>query len=138
MKKKKCNTCGITKDVSCFSRKSKNKDKLQTKCKECQNEYHKEHYLQNRTKYLQKAKNRTQELREWFAKHKESLKCARCPESHPACLQFHHRDPSQKDGNVSTFVTRDHKGKLAILNEISKCEVLCANCHAKKHYRSVG
>jgi len=134
MKKKKCNTCGKTKSASCFSKKSKNKDGLQTKCKECQNKYHKEHYAKNRDSYIKKARLREQELRLWFFEYKTKLKCSRCGESHPACLQFHHKDPSEKDENISTLVTCSHKSKAAILKEISKCIVLCANCHAKEHF----
>ena len=60
-------------------------------------------------------------------------KCNRCSENHPATLQFHHTDP-----NVKEFCLSDaHKNgwnDQRILDEIAKCEILCANCHAKEHW----
>ena len=70
---------------------------------------------------------------EWLREYKSALKCARCPESHPACLQFHHKDPAQKDMAVSNAVRSWSQKRL--MEEIEKCEVLCANCHAKEHYQ---
>lgn len=53
---------------------------------------------------------------------KASAGCMRCPEKHPACLQFHHR------GVVL-------KMPIAVIeSEMAKCDLLCANCHAKLHW----
>lgn len=57
--------------------------------------------------------------------------CVRCEESHPACLDFHHRDPSTKDADIATI---RRFGVKRLLAEIAKCDVLCANCHRKHHY----
>ncbi len=56
--------------------------------------------------------------------------CARCPEKDLACLDFHHRDRSDKLGHLGV-VRRFSKAR--ILAEIAKCDVLCANCHRKHH-----
>lgn len=58
-------------------------------------------------------------------------KCARCPETHPWCLEFHHRDPKTK-----LFLPNAAKKRSlgALLAEIAKCDVLCSNCHRKLHY----
>ena len=62
----------------------------------------------------------------------KSSGCLRCGESHPACLDFHHRDPASKIYAV-TDATRFWKlEKLA--KEIEKCDVLCANCHRILHW----
>jgi hypothetical protein len=57
-----------------------------------------------------------------------------CGISHPAVLQFHHRNKAEKKMAVSAIVSRASNLKQ-ITNEIKKCEVLCANCHAKRHWR---
>lgn len=62
------------------------------------------------------------------------IKCLRCEETHPACLDFHHRDPKKKFDSVASMVSRGFRIK-AILKEISKCDVLCSNCHRKEHLR---
>lgn len=47
-------------------------------------------------------------------------------------FQVHHKDPSQKEFIINTRTLNNYAwGK--ILTEISKCELLCANCHFIKH-----
>lgn len=76
---------------------------------------------------------RKEKLREWFRELKRGLKCARCSENHPACLDFHHRDRNSKLYTVS-YMAGMGKSKPRILEEIAKCDILCANCHKKLHY----
>lgn len=71
-------------------------------------------------------------IRAWYAELKSALVCKRCSETHPACLQFHHPDPTQKETSICDAVRRCW-GRERILVELAKCEVLCANCHAKHH-----
>jgi hypothetical protein len=59
--------------------------------------------------------------------------CKRCGESHPACLQFHHIDPSTKVDRVNRLLAQT-KSLEKVKIEISKCELLCGNCHAKEHW----
>lgn len=58
------------------------------------------------------------------------IECVRCDETDKACLQFHHRDPSRKIANVIALASQ---GKKRIMEEIAKCDVMCANCHLKSH-----
>lgn len=74
----------------------------------------------------------TRKLEE-FKKIKSNLKCEKCGENHTACLEFHHLDPTKKDGNVSQLAKSFSTKRL--LEEISKCVILCANCHRKEHYK---
>ena len=56
--------------------------------------------------------------------------CVRCGESDLACLDFHHRDPSEKEGHIGHI----RRFSVERINaEIAKCDVLCANCHRKHH-----
>lgn len=75
-------------------------------------------------------------LREWLDGIKAGLQCSRCPENHPACLDFHHEDPAGKDFSMGDAI-RKRISKTAILAEIEKCIVLCANCHRKEHSNNV-
>jgi len=77
---------------------------------------------------------RRRALAAWFGEIKSQLACRQCGESHPACIQFHHRDPSAKEISLSDAV-RKGWGRNRILDEAAKCEVLCGNCHAKHHAR---
>lgn len=78
------------------------------------------------------ARIRLLEKKKWFLDYKKTLKC-KCGESHPACIEFHHRNPKKKDDCVSNMALRGYS-KKRILKEIAKCDVMCANCHAKLHY----
>lgn len=84
-----------------------------------------------------KAMNR-KDMRAWWQRrqkflqsYKASKGCKRCPEKHPATLDFHHRDPRKKEFNIAAGPTSMKR----LLAELKKCIVLCANCHRKEHYR---
>jgi hypothetical protein len=56
--------------------------------------------------------------------------CRQCGEADPACLDFHHRDPSHKIFSVAFLVAQGYSLER-IMAEIEKCDLLCANCHRK-------
>lgn len=68
----------------------------------------------------------------WLDEYKQTLKCELCSESEACCLEFHHKDPEQKDLAIAEAV---HNGWSIerLKTEIAKCAVLCANCHRKVH-----
>lgn len=71
-----------------------------------------------------------------FRLMKSSLKCSKCPENHIACLEFHHLDSKTKSGNIGQLARKWCLKRL--MEEISKCIILCANCHRKEHYTEDG
>jgi hypothetical protein len=110
-------------------------------------EYSRGYYQKNRELILAKSKIYGKENRKenrerlktirkkraaWFAKLKCGLRCKDCGESHPACLDFHHRNPKEKLGNIS-FIVTSAWSEQRILKEIAKCDILCVNCHRKLH-----
>ena len=69
---------------------------------------------------------------QWFDLMKSKLFCSVCGENDVACLDFHHKDPAQKEINVSCM--RYSSYSIArIQREIDKCIILCANHHRKLH-----
>ena len=55
--------------------------------------------------------------------------CAVCGyDRHPAALQFHHRDPSEKRFAVASRSTRSLE---TLREEARKCVLLCPTCHAE-------
>ena len=132
-------TCSICKndlpETSEFfaSRKRKTKISFQGVCRKCQKEYRKNHYEINKAKYISKASINKKVFVTWFEDLKKELQCEKCGEKRHWVLDFHHNDPSKKDGNVSSFSRKGNKKKL--LEEIKKCKVLCANCHRDFHYK---
>ena len=64
---------------------------------------------------------------------KLTIGCAQCGfNKHPAALQFNHIK-EDKLFNISQDVKRKWED---IINEIAKCEVLCANCHSIHSYEN--
>ena len=60
----------------------------------------------------------------------KTVGCACCGEKDTVCLDFHHYDPSEKEFNLSTALT---KPVNKLIEEASKCVVVCSNCHRKIH-----
>lgn len=83
-----------------------------------------------RDRKLQAAKKYRQEIKEFVNSFK--IMCMRCGENHPACLVFHHKDPTQKLFDIAAGIAAGY-GKEKLRSEITKCSVLCANCHRKLH-----
>jgi hypothetical protein len=103
------------------------KEEKNAKWREC---YYKVGY----SKYVvRKNRIRVQKLKEWFIKYKEQLKCKNCGETHIACLDFHHKNPKEKEINLSSAIYRKWSIKR-ITAELEKCEVLCCKCHRIYHY----
>lgn len=102
--------------------------------------YWNEWYERNKHRKDYKAKDQAtkkrirKERRVWFQDLKKTLKCNKCPESDWRTLDFHHKDPSEKDWEVANMV-RSGWSQKTILEEMEKCEVLCSNCHRKEHWK---
>jgi len=58
-----------------------------------------------------------------------------CGEPDPVVLEFDHRDPNEKRIGISSMLT---SSKEAILAEIAKCDIRCANCHRRSTAKRFG
>jgi hypothetical protein len=132
--KKVCYNCKEEKDISEFHKNPKKKDGVNSTCKDCRRIYHKEHYENNKTEYLSNHKRRKIVHRTWLDDYKKALVCEICNEDRWWVLDFHHIDPKHKDIAVGTAVNKGWSIER-IKNEISKCKILCSNCHRDFHYQ---
>lgn len=71
METKKCTCCGQVKPISEFSKKSRNKDGLDTNCKSCRNAKNKKYRDENKEKFNAKRKEYYQENREHILEQKK-------------------------------------------------------------------
>lgn len=101
-------------------------------CRSCQTRYSKQHYKKNLANYKYRDASRRRFIRNVVLEIKKSSSCERCGFSNYLALQFHHKDPSNKRFSISN-AARDCGEINKVLEEINKCEVLCANCHAIHH-----
>ena len=61
--------------------------------------------------------------------------CNDCDNVFPFCvMEFDHIDPTTKKFSISDGITRVSMEKL--LEEISKCDCICTNCHRLRTYRT--
>jgi len=110
---KKCNCCNIEKDLSEFFKQNKKKSGYYSQCKSCT--------------YAVQKKRRDYML-ELVKRYKMKKGCEECGyKGHFAALHLDHLDPSKKYLAVSSMQTHTIS---KVKNEIRKCRVLCANCHA--------
>jgi hypothetical protein len=109
---KECGMCGLVLPVKGnFRYKGVDKRRLQGYCSRCL--------------YLF-------QMRRWNSQKVKAIaylggKCKRCGSvDHPACFDFHHRDPSIKEVDWSKLRIRSWD-KIKI--ELDKCDLLCCRCH---------
>ncbi len=121
MNVKECRRCLVSKKLEVFS-------KNQTWCKACRAEY----YQQEKQRALERNRINKEKLRQWIRTQKLSVGCSFCGYNKcAAALDYHHPNPD-KEGGVGNAV-RNGWSRSRIENEISKCMVLCANCHRELH-----
>jgi hypothetical protein len=80
--------------------------------------------------YLAHVRDERRKKKEWLDALK--VKCSRCEQAHVACLEFHHRNPAEKDFLLSVGVAKYSLKRLQA--EVDKCEVICSNCHRIHHW----
>lgn len=129
---KRCCRCKESLPLDRFKSRAKSKDGLQGQCIDCQKIYRRLHYVKNRKKYIAKARVWDKKFVKWYKEYKSKFSCVQCGENHPACIHFHHHN-NDKDKEVAVFAQKS--SKKGVIKEIAKCTPLCANCHAKLHWK---
>jgi hypothetical protein len=134
----KCRQCEEVKEDDAFAYRDKKRGKRQTLCRECKTSYNKEWYRQNSDTHKLAVAATSIVIRErnkqWLQNLKKDLQCLKCGESDPACLDLHHRNPAGKDMSLGSAISRGWS-LAGLQSELEKCDVLCANCHRKHHYK---
>jgi hypothetical protein len=104
------------------------------KRKQKSREYNKRWYEKNRKQHQASVnKNRTRYRNEWQA-FKATLSCSHCGFSHPAAIDFHHVDRTDRRPVNALAANNAYK---QVYEEIKKCIPLCANCHRIHHFEEL-
>jgi predicted Fe-S protein YdhL (DUF1289 family) len=131
-----CTKCELPKEIEDFNWRSKTKGTRQSICRECQNKAGAEHYKNNSSDYKKRARQFKAALKAKFAEWLLDKYCVDCGENDPVVLDCDHvRGEKKSDISVMLNDTRPWE---AILEELSKCEVKCSNCHRKKTAKQFG
>ena len=127
----KCYRCGELKPVEEFSWRRKAKGQRDSFCRPCRSAYGKEHYEKNRERYIEQAGKRrlNRERTLFFIEFFKAHPCVDCGEGDPVVLDFDHVGDDKLFNVGQAFRDRNWQ---SILDEIEKCEVVCANCHRRR------
>ena len=94
--------------------------------------FSRQRYLK-RTRYARKKK-KIEKNREWIYRLKAETPCADCKQNFPPyVMEFDHLNPEDKLGDISHMY---HMSPARIQAEISKCDIVCSNCHQIRTYLS--
>lgn len=124
---KKCTKCAAEKQLSAFNRK---KGGYSSWCKACHCAFSSTHYDSNKNYYKNKARKYNDQIKKTHRELMRDMKrvpCADCGNRFPVvAMDFDHLSSSKKLAPVSKLLGHNKK---VLLTEISKCEVVCSNCH---------
>jgi hypothetical protein len=124
---KRCSKCKRELATTEFNKRTAAPDGLQPKCRECSREWHRTNReARNRQIHARQRAIRStlfDQLREYLLGHP----CVDCGQRDLLVLEFDHIG-DDKTMNVSKMMRLEERWPR-ILDEIAKCEVVCANCH---------
>lgn len=141
-----CFKCKEAKPHAEFNKRAQNKDGYHYSCRSCINsdraqtrktqieagitprndQWNKE----NRNKINTVRTERRRIIRDYIRSLKAGKPCVDCGGVFPpTCMDWDHREPSDKEFNICGTATRELYDNDKILSEIAKCDLVCANCH---------
>jgi hypothetical protein len=136
-----CTKCGGSEPKVTFAAQRR-------QCKECRKGYLREYYAKNETYFADYRHENAKKIGQKSvrcqqrSKHErynsiqilKSAPCQDCSRSFPFyVMDFDHRDPSLKVAGISTMV-KTYVPWPKVLEEIAKCDLLCACCHRLRTY----
>jgi hypothetical protein len=134
---KLCNHCGQEKAIDQFNWRWKAAGIKQSTCRDCQNRQKSDWYERNKEEHnantQQRKVERRVETQAYIWEYLSTHPCVDCGETDPVVLEFDHVRGVKK---ASVTMMAHHGYQLsAIMEEIEKCVVRCANCHRRRTYK---
>lgn len=141
MRVRRCQPCGGWFPLAAFAWRRVDRGLRDTYCYACRAAYKRRHYAANRERYIRDARARqAREIPRRLAlllRYLEEHPCADCGERDPVVLEFDHT--GEKRFSISSGVRdRNWDEVLEEIEEIERCDVVCANCHRRRTYRRAG
>lgn len=137
---KQCVHCREFKPLDEFSWNNKLLGRRQKHCRDCMRKFNRESYERRSPERKQQVREeqerKKQEARQFVWDYLSTHPCVDCGESNPVVLEFDHVR-GRKTKAVSDMV-RGGFSLARIQQEISRCEIRCANCHRIKTHKERG
>ena len=104
-------------------------------CRGCRNAYDRRYYAERgRAKRRARQRARIDSERAWMVELKTGLPCTDCRGLFAIyVMHWDHLPQFEKVGEISVMV--GSRSREAILEELKKCELVCANCHVMRTVR---
>ena len=136
---RRCSRCGLVLPEEAFGWRDRARTRRQTYCRPCFAAYHREWYGRHRDAQIARVNQRRSERLQHHrsvVREAKSVPCSDCGGVFDPCaMDFDHvRD--RKKGTISEMVYSSTTA--ALLAEIAKCDVVCANCHRARTQRRSG
>lgn len=125
-----CPHCTTVYPIASFESSS---GKRYPQCKSCRTARSKADYRASRRKHLDRKAIKEQLLQQFGSQ------CERCGYNEfDSALEFHHRNPREKDSTISQLIGRYATSPTednwdTLVAEAGKCDVYCSNCHQSLH-----
>ena len=127
---KTCTKCNESKSFDNYYKNSRRPDGYNSQYKQCADEATKISRSKKAEHYRLTRKRNRDNCRQKFSEWKSEKGCLVCSENEPCCLDLHHLDPSEKEADPSSLAAGSWD---KLMEEVSKCVVVCKNCHCKIH-----
>ena len=130
----RCAACKEWKPITEYNLKNKTTGELQRLCKTCMLPYRRKWYRKHHEEQVARTLQNRLNRRELFRAFK-SQPCMDCGQSyHWFVMDFDHR--GDKTMNLSKMV-QSGASWARILEEIAKCDLVCANCHRMRTWEQM-
>lgn len=90
-------------------------------------------YQKNKAMYTERTRQRRKDLTAYVTELKESNPCVDCGQFYKGCQMQYDHIGTDKVKSVSDTIRYNTLPK--VLEEIAKCELVCANCHALRTWQ---
>lgn len=132
---RRCTTCRVWKPQSEFHNSRTGEFSY---CRDCRRAYDRRYYAsRGREARLSRDRKRARASRAWMAALKGGTPCADCHQTFPTyVMHWDHLPEYEKVASISEMV--DNRTRTLVLEELKKCELVCANCHVLRTISRAG
>lgn len=130
LRKQRCSACHHWRPLTAFHVKNRATGRRQDKCTTCKAAYNRAWYERNRARHLAAVhliRAASYARNSAMVSAAKDRPCADCGRRFPPCAMDFDHVRGQKSANIGEL--KSGVARQRLLDEMAKCEVVCANCH---------
>lgn len=130
---KNCNSCKQTLSLESFAKNRSKEDGFSSTCRSCASIQRKKWYNSHKDTHKVSSKKNKRKYTDQLRAYKHNKPCTDCGVPYPYyVMEWDHLPGTTKEANLSRLLQTNSKKRF--LEEIKKCELVCANCHKIRTY----